>query len=664
MVNFIICILLLLIMFYAPGFLFVRNFAPRGAYAVAFAPLISIALYEIFAIVFSFANIENSFFALFAPALLLGVACFFAFRKQCAVGGQSKADLKMLALYACVGLGVGAVCFIANLPDVNSFCQEWDNASHLSFIRSFLETGDYSTLGVSAYGNDMMTPSGEEATSFYPAAWHLICAMIVSLTGFDVTLVVNAENYFVAAVVFQTSMFAFMTEIFGKNRNALFSGAFFSNAFVSFPWVFLVWGPIYPNLLAFALLPAAMLAFIVVLNRILANEKFASVGLIFLISCFTLAICQTNSIFAAIILLWPLFAAKLAKRRAKRSNANNQKRIFVIAYIFMFFVLFLLWLWMYFSPIFASLYQGSWYAIYTKPQAFLRILDTSMRGTLPNIVLAICVLVGFICACKDEEKRWLAVSYFCVCFMFLMSTTQDGRVKQFLTGIWYTDPYRVAAICTLAAIVLASWGGAKISEFASRHFAKKKAFRSAKPAHLASVMVLTLLLISSAWPFYDFSGKVQYGYSNGEAGSPPSAVFLDADEREFLKKVAEITNVDNSLVINEPFDGSVFAYALNDINVFYRSLRDFDYKETTPENILIHERLYEVATNQDVKDAVDTIGAKYVLLLDCESRGTKRGMHQYYKDWTFVGIASIYDHTKGFETVLSEGDMRLYKIVA
>lgn len=71
--------------------------------------------------------------------------------------------------------------------------------------------------------------------------------------------------------------------------------------------------------------------------------------------------------------------------------------------------------------------------------------------------------------------------------------------------------------------------------------------------------------------------------------------------------------------------------------------------------------LYEYATNPEVAQAVKDSGAKYVMLLD-------EGHLPYHVDWpeyipeNWTGITNIDENTPGFELVLSEGDMRLYKI--
>ena len=60
--------------------------------------------------------------------------------------------------------------------------------------------------------------------------------------------------------------------------------------------------------------------------------------------------------------------------------------------------------------------------------------------------------------------------------------------------------------------------------------------------------------------------------------------------------------------------------------------------------------------------AVEKAGARYVMLLDEKSYDDRTVVKLRYKEEDWVGIESITQDTPGFTLVLSEGDMRLYRI--
>ena len=85
----------------------------------------------------------------------------------------------------------------------------------------------------------------------------------------------------------------------------------------------------------------------------------------------------------------------------------------------------------------------------------------------------------------------------------------------------------------------------------------------------------------------------------------------------------------------------------------------------TAESRIIRNSLRNVADNVYVQNAVRSIGAQYVLQLDQGEPGLESPHLFPYEDGEkWRGIDGIRDDTPGFEVVLAEGDMRLYKITA
>ena len=113
------------------------------------------------------------------------------------------------------------------------------------------------------------------------------------------------------------------------------------------------------------------------------------------------------------------------------------------------------------------------------------------------------------------------------------------------------------------------------------------------------------------------------------------------------------------------YDGSAFAYATDDIDVVF-SLFGLDPDE---DSVIIRQGLNRVAIDSEVEAAARRQGVKYVLQLD---KGSVNGslskdasvnlMTYHKKEWN--GIMQVDEHTPGFDLVLAEGDMRLYRITA
>ena len=105
-------------------------------------------------------------------------------------------------------------------------------------------------------------------------------------------------------------------------------------------------------------------------------------------------------------------------------------------------------------------------------------------------------------------------------------------------------------------------------------------------------------------------------------------------------------------MVNVPSDGSVWLYATDGINTMCRRF----YDSPNAEYDLMKESLCDVSSNAEVRQAVNDVDAKYVLFLDESVHAGK------FEDDDWKGILSITDETPGFDLVLSQGTMRLYRI--
>ena len=137
---------------------------------------------------------------------------------------------------------------------------------------------------------------------------------------------------------------------------------------------------------------------------------------------------------------------------------------------------------------------------------------------------------------------------------------------------------------------------------------------------------------------------------------------LDDKELAFLDRVGEEIE-EGAVVANQPYDGSVFAYASDGLNVVF----DRYNPPSDEDHVLLRTSLYDIETNQDVDDAVDELDVSYVLQLDAGDAETGMSDDATYYPHGYAaegwrGINEIDENTPGFTLVLSDGDMRLYRI--
>ena len=139
---------------------------------------------------------------------------------------------------------------------------------------------------------------------------------------------------------------------------------------------------------------------------------------------------------------------------------------------------------------------------------------------------------------------------------------------------------------------------------------------------------------------------------------------LDTPEQSFLDKVVK-TIPEGELVLNNPMDGSFLAYGSDGLRVYYRDFTKFHNEGLdSEESKIIRKHLCEISRNDEVQRAVESTGAHYVLVMSEQfSAESFIALRNDYQNDEFSGISSITPDTPGFELVLQDGELALYKIV-
>ena len=107
-----------------------------------------------------------------------------------------------------------------------------------------------------------------------------------------------------------------------------------------------------------------------------------------------------------------------------------------------------------------------------------------------------------------------------------------------------------------------------------------------------------------------------------------------------------------------PHDGSMFAYAVDDLNVYYKSAIS---SNESNDSIVIREGLDRYDMDLEVRKSVENIGVQYILML-----GTSEEENYDSNRWessSWEGFSNINDDSNWLEVVIEREDMRLYKIV-
>lgn len=677
-------ILVAVAILWIPGYLCARMLRLPRTWAIVTAPLATITQYCLLAVAFSLVHVQANVVSLAAvPTVVL--LLLFAVRHHRGINELelSRLEPATLFLVACIGLAITWLIFVRVLPYPEAINEDWDSVFHLGHIGAIMDSGDFVAGSYGQYATTRdLAVAPFRYHGWYPSGWHLVCALIAEATGSPPLITINALSVVCIAFVYPLSFVAFAAAAGFDNPRTQVAFGLASLSFVIFPWGFLVHGTLYPNLFSFCLVPAVTAVLFLALRHLPRLHNAFPLLTIFVLAAICLFFVHPGAIFTVGFFSVCGIAAAVFRASKERFHGSIPVGAAFVA----------LWL---------AAVAGIWYACYkvllhagslggTYPSHYLTLVQAiknairlnyadGFRDIAPQYVLAVFVISGAVHTFQQRRARWLVFSYLMCCAVFVITLVTDNPVHQLLGGFWYADPYRMGAQCALFAVPLAALGIDWLCEGALwliSHRGSKAAHMAGDPqaADLTRVAsaCITLCLFSylnfaSGWllptptnylwtSFETLNTKIRYHYVDHHV--------LSQEELTFASEVSQI--VGDELVVNNPMDGSMFLYGTSGIRTYYRDYQL--HQNESAASLAIRTELNQLAGNQEVGDAVQSVGAAYVLQLHADTLDQLEQVHEFdtipLPYGAFPGITSVDETTPRFTLVLEEDDMRLYRIDA
>lgn len=693
--GFIVASFVFIAVLYVPGFLVFKAIGMRNDWSLCCSPLPGISLLAIAGQLLSLLRISSSPLIIFILLILVPAVILLVMNRGARIRVISLPQIPALAIVLSLALGValGYNLFVSRLDAPHAIFQAYDVTQHLNLIRSMADSGNFTSLGVSPYlahADQAINPF--YVPGFYPAAWHVLCALVVQITGVSVPVAINASMFVFSCIIYPLALLPLLSNLFDGNKTHLVCGAIVALSFVSFPWALMTFGPVYPNLAGLAVAPIAAALFMVITSSKAAGVSTrVKAGAALLVCIAGLALLHPNTIFTCAVLLVPYCAARIWEACRVRSVPIPRTACACLGFIA--FCL-LAWYACYKLPFMQGTVTHVWPPYLRLWQALVNIATqiytmgfyTEMAAQL---LVATLVVIGIIKALHTKHLRWLPVSYALACFIFIAAATRQDEFKQLVAGFWYTDTMRIAAMATIIATPLAALGLAWVFH-ALLNVVRSYNRKLDRETHAAKIAVLgtSVFLLVNFMPEFNlpgmhttYSDEVKREYQNVELRDWPKNVHttfgdyralasdtysydmpLSGVEETFIDKVKEIVPV-GDLVINDPMDGSFLTYGTDGIRVYYRDFVGYGLENETAASRIIRTKLCDYASDPEVQQAVQEIDAKYVLVLSqSKSDISFINLREDYKPGEFAGISSITRDTPGFTCVLQAGSMMLYRI--
>lgn len=604
----------------------------------------------------------------------MGISLFFLIISKTRRKKPSKAKPNgqdLLPLLICIGTGfLFAYWFFSHsLADWSHLTQSEDNIRHYAYIRSLLNSTDWSTLNVSMYGigtSQSLNPYLSQTGGFYPLGWHIPSAITCALAATSIGIGTNVVNFTLIGLSLPIGSYYLISQVFpNESKLRVATGAIVSLVLPASPWVLLAVWPLFPNLATMCLVPAAAALFIDATTASSAYRPTKIAG--FVLCCGGISVTQPNGIFVCAVFLIPYTVWICSKHAGERQFTNKigKDKAKLIAGSAASLSISLIWLFVYKLPPFQGVVSYYWSPISTIWQAMVDCLFTAYPIQPASIFIALLCAAGALHLLR-KKVYWPVVSCSLAVILYVVASAfGDNAIKHVLTGFWYTDPYRVAAMLAFCCIPVAYSGFilllGTVKAIADRLDMPSK-------SSIVTIAAVLALFIVFALPSFAIRGVAEIttpystmtanmrGFTRVEEG----AILTDA-KIEFLNKVATITGP-NAVIANTPYDGSCFAKGVANLNLLF--CNDENYTESTTSSWAINLRsnLCNYMSSSSTKKNVSDKDVQYVLSLE-EDDGTMKAWYPAFEQSRWTGILSISEATPGFELILQTGDMALYKII-
>jgi hypothetical protein len=656
-VTLVPAVLTALLLVVVPGLIVLYLLNVRGLAIWALAGPAGITLVAVSAVVAGLLHVAYSIWAVVLGTLIVGVACLI-WRRSTAASPQSsrglsgtrspqpKRPLQQFWAIICLTLAGAVILWrlITIMGSPDNISQTFDDIYHMNSVRYIMETGNASSLTV----GQMVDPTNRWA--IYPAAWHDYAALVARLSGVGVPEAINSVNIVICCVIWPAGALYLVDTVVGSSMTARGLAAAGTAGFSQFPYLMMDFGVLYPTLLATALVAPALAQLVLAVD---SSKRTPETGrgawLAFALVLPGLGLAHPSGIHAVLAfgmpwLAWRWFRAfRLARSQGKRHT------VLVIATAVAFAGAFYV-VWKYLRPDPAA---ATWAAHQTLAQAFGEAVTASSMGRPVPIVLAALLLCGLFASYRNPGY-WRILAAFSIgsALYVVVSGLWFGRFRGFLTGVWYSDSYRIAALMPIVALPVIVVGGLWLKDVLLAYAERKQLHASCRATGsrgVALVLPVVLLLACIALTQFRTVGPEIRNAANNFQFRSDSAL-LSSDERSLLQQLPRLVPAGET-VVGSPWTGASLVYAYTG----RPALLPHTQGTPSPDAEIILDKLNKASSEPGVCAALDRLNSRYVL--DFGTREVHDGNHQYR------GLENL-SRTPGFEKVYKVGEAELYRISA
>lgn len=568
----------------------------------------------------------------------------------------SRLAIPVAVLFPAVIIGAR---YVAGFGSPESFSETFDNIYHLNAVRHIAETQNGSTL--------MLGNLTEASRGLYPAAMHDSMALVLMLGAPSVMVAVNVGTIITGAVVWPLACIFLISRVVGYRPMPLLAAGVLSAGFSAFPYLMVAYGVLYPNHAALALLPAVLGLSIEALGMSRSpGRSWLPPGLALLATLPGLALSHPSAFVALLGIASPVVLAACVRAViAARNGASTKSSAWTWLAFTASYAVVTLGVWTVVRP---SLATAGWTSFQTNAKALGEILGSAPMGTTTAWLLLILTIIGLYVIARHFRRLWWVAGMYAVggVLFIVVSSWSNGAFRDFLTGVWYTDSYRLAALLpmvTLPIVVLgAEWivwrvrwlAGTFMGHAASNTGPLPKAasrlmtkFPGSTGVAAGCAVLLALGLGVQGGSLSGVQNRLQTVFSTSDVSG-----LVSTDEVALFNEVAGLVPA-TDVIVGNPRTGAALVYAFSG----RRTVAPHIFGIRTEQEQLLLDHWSEAAYNPRVCPAIQDLKAYWALDLG-DTEITPRAE-------PLLGVRDLADNSApGVELVKAVGKARLFRVTA
>ncbi|GAB2919496.1 hypothetical protein GCM10027047_16320 [Rhodococcus aerolatus] len=522
-----------------------------------------------------------------------------------AAGGGPRGAVEVGVPAAGIALGAAAALItMLRRLSLHDVPQQWDAQWHANTIRFIAETGTASPLDLGLLRNQE-----SRAPLFYPDAVHALAAFLEPLSGYDTVAVYNTLIVVLPALLLPVSAAALAWWVVRGRRPAreaawvAAAAAALSASFTAVPYLE-VWVQAMPSLLATALaVPTALLV-----SSCPARPSRVPVAVLALVGLFSL---HPSGAFVAAALV----GARWAAGQLWRPVRGRLRDLAALASVAVLTVLALL------PQVGGVLSQQADITVQTFPeqttltqamgdavlQRTRHLLELGPQWPLLGLA-AVGLLVALALRAWWFVLAW--VGFVVLCVSAIHPAPFRGALLP-LTGVFYNDPRRITSVITLLLPVMAGLAvvAAVLVVARAAGWAVRRAPGRADGTTLrrglvaAGVLAGLVLAVGLAAGYAPRNAEMADRARDGRLISP-------ADQAMFTV-LAGLPGAQDGTVLNQPYDGLGWAYAITGVRTQIRHYYEPTYG---PEQRVLLDAVDRAGEDRAVDDALRALDVRYVIV--------------------------------------------------